>query len=105
MTKSYSTRVPAPAITQPDINNACSVRTNDVMHVNPTGPCMANGKINKSGNKLLNCKKEINIATHNIRTLKHQGKTEELAYAFNNANLNILGIVDHKLIHSEEIQT
>ena len=105
MTKSYSTRVPAPAITQPDINDACSVRTNDVMHENPTGSCMANSKINKSGNKLLNCKKEINIATHNIRTLKHQGKTEELAYAFNNANLNILGIVDHKLIHSEETQT
>ena len=75
------------------------------MHVNPSGPCMANSESNKSGNKLLSCKKLVNVATHNVRTLKHQGKTEELAYAFNNANLNILGIVDHKRIHSDETQT
>ena len=112
MTKSYCTRVSAPAITQPEVANACprdsTTRTNDVTHGNPPGTCVADRKRNKSGKwkNLLSCKKVTSVATQNVRSLRHQGKREELAPAFNNAKLNILGIVDHKLVHDDdEIQT
>ena len=69
MTKSYYTRVLAPAITQPEVDNACpgdsSTRTNDATDGNPLGTCVADRKSNKSGkrNNLLSCKKVTNVAT------------------------------------------
>ena len=111
MTKTYSTRVSAPAITQPEVDNACSgvisSGTNDAAQCTSPETCVANRKSNKSGNQnnLLSCKNVTKVATQNVRTLRHQGKRDELACAFNKANLNILGIVDHKLVHSEEIKT
>ena len=64
---------------------------------------MAECRNKKSGNNnLLSCKNITNVATHNVRSLHNQGKSDELAFAFNKANLNILGIVDHKLVHEEE---
>lgn len=114
MTKTYSTRVQAPAITQPEVDNACSgvnsAGTNDAAQCNSSENCVADRKNNKSSNqknkiKLLSCKNVTKVATQNVRSLRNQGKRDELAYAFNKANLNILGIVDHKLVHSEEIKT
>ena len=67
---------------------------------------MAECRNDKSGNNnLLSCKNVTNVATHNVRSLRNQGKSDELAFAFNKANLNILGIVDHKLVHEEETLT
>ena len=112
MTKIYCTRVSAPAITQPEVDDACSggqsTRTHDAVLANPQGTGAANGKNNKSGkqHKLLSCKDEIIVATHNVRSIRNQGKREELANAFNAAKLNILGIIDHKLVHEDDnIQT
>ena len=107
MTKTNSTRVSAPAITQPEVNDASSeyIETNDAAPENPSGPCVADRRSNKSGNKLLSCKNETNVATLNVRSLRNQGKIDELAYAFSKAKLNILGIVDHKIVHEEETQT
>ncbi|MEM7019132.1 MAG: hypothetical protein AAF512_17545 [Pseudomonadota bacterium] len=107
MTKTHSTRVSAPDITQPEVNDASSenFESNDAARVNPSGPRAVDRRSNKSGNNLLNCKNETHVATINVRTLRHQGKTDELAYAFNKANLDILGVVDHKLVHDEVTQT
>ena len=111
MTLSYSTRVSAPAITQPEVDNACSggisSSTNDAAQANSQETRVVNSKSNKSGNQnnLLSCKNVIKVATQNVRSLFHQGKRDELACAFNKANLNILGIVDHKLVHEEETKT
>ena len=42
MTKTYSTRVQAPAIIQPEVIDAISktLETNDAARVNPSGPCV-----------------------------------------------------------------
>ena len=68
---------------------------------------MVNSKRNKSGNQnnLLSCKNVTKVAAQNVRSLFHQSKRDELACAFNKANLNILGIVDHKLVHDEKTKT
>ena len=105
MTKTYNTRVQAPAITQPEVNDACSQNlvTNDAACVNPSGPCLAECRNDKSGNNnLLSCKNVTNVATHNVRSLR---KDWWISFAFNKANLNILGIVDHNLVHEEETLT
>ena len=63
--KTYSTRVQAPAITQPEVDNACSgvnsAGTNDAAQCNSSENCVADRKNNKSSNqknkiKLLSCK-------------------------------------------------
>ena len=37
----------------------------------------------------------------NVRTIRLKHKQEELAYNFNKAALDILGVVDHKIVHQE----
>ena len=105
MTKLNSTRVKAPTLPLPVVDDTCPNRTNDdVAHWNPSGTCAADGNTNRSGTKqLLSCKSIINVATQNVRSLRQQGKCDELACVFSKTNLSIL--VDHKLVHDEEIQT
>ena len=50
---------------------------------------------------LINCKTYRNIGTLNCRTLRDVGKREELAYNFVKSNLDILCVVDHKIIHED----
>ena len=54
------------------------------------------------GIKLLSCKNYIQIATLNVRTIRTPDKLLELANNFNNCNLNILGIIDHKIVHEDD---
>ena len=65
---------------------------------------MANSKNNRSDKncRLLTCNQEVFISTLNVRTIRKQGKTEELAHLFNSTKQSILGVVDHKLVHSDE---
>ena len=108
MTKSYTTRVEAPNITQSDVDNArsgdSSTRNYDAAHQTRTEPCVANSKINRSDKicRLLTCNQEVLSSTLNVRTIRKQGKTEELAHLFNSTKQSILGVVDHKLVHSDE---
>ena len=50
---------------------------------------------------LINCKTYRNMGTLNCRTLRDVGKREELAYNFVKSNLDILCVVDHKIIHED----
>ena len=50
----------------------------------------------------MNCKKQLQIGTFNARTLRNQEKRLELAHNFNKCKLDILGVVDHKIVHEEE---
>ena len=63
---------------------------------------MFDRKNNGTGNKLMSCKHETLVATHNVRTIRSKHKREELANAFNLNNINILGIVDHKIVHNDD---
>ena len=101
MTKTYSTRVQAPTITQPEVDDASS--GGHTTQTYDTGKCMVNDKNNKSGKQLLlSCKSDTLVATLNVRTIRSKDKREELANAFNSVKLNILGTVDHKLVHEDE---
>ena len=40
----------------------------------------------------------------NVRTIRKKGKQEELIKHFNNYKVDILGIVDHKIIHDDPIE-
>ena len=52
-------------------------------------------------NKMLSCKDELLLGTMNVRTLKLRWRREELFKHFLNKKINILGLVDHKLVHSD----
>jgi len=58
-----------------------------------------------SNPKLLCCKSNIKIGTFNIRTLKHISKRVELTKCMLDQKLNIVGLVDHKLVHDEPVET
>ena len=94
MTKFYSTSVSAPN-SQSEVVSSCPLAV---------GPCGADGKNNRSDKncRLLNCSQDVLISTQNVRTIRQQGKPEELAHLFNSYNQSILGIVDHKLVHTDE---
>jgi len=53
-------------------------------------------------NKLLSCKDEVLLGTMNVRTLKLKWRREELFKYFHDQKINILGLVDHKLVHSDD---
>ena len=93
-----STRVKAPTKINP-INSTGSQRTDDDIALNPDGRDKSESRTKR--NKFLSCKKFVNIATQNVRTLRIHGKQEELAMNFNNLKIDILGIIDHKLVHED----
>jgi len=90
--------VEVPDTTTPDVK-VC-LKRNDDTSSNPTGRDISDN-VNK-GNKLMNCKKQIQIRTFNARTLRKDDKRRQLTNNFNKCNLDILGIVDHKIVHEEE---
>ena len=55
--------------------------------------------------QLVSCRHFTNVAVMNVRTIRLQNKQLELANNFNNMSTDILGIVDHKIVHAEEIET
>ena len=100
-TRQHSIRVKAPANTLPEIHATPCVRTNEGASSNPKGREASENNKNK-GNKLLSCKNYIHIATLNVRTVRTPDKLLELANNLNNCNLNILGIIYHKIIHEND---
>ena len=101
----YNTRVRAPAITLPNAaarsTRACATLTDDSAPLNPVGRGTPEGS--RGTEKLTCCKKSILIATMNVRTLRINNKRLELANAFNEQLLDVLGVVDYKIVHSDSV--
>ena len=105
-----STRVKASTITRPEVlAHSDSVREDECPLSNPTGRSVDDGvknsKVNtkeKTKQKLMNCRREILISTMNMRTISAEFKRKELAYQFTSKGLSVLGIQDHKIVHSTE---
>ena len=97
-----STRVKAPtSITAPSIPPR-SQGTYEIVAPNSNERVTLDGGVaNKS--KLLSCKRLLNISSLNVRSLKGPGKIPELANLFLSHQCDILGIVDHKLVHEDEV--
>ena len=84
-------------------DNSVSIITieNDRVPCNPQGRGMQD--VQKSRDKLLSCKHYVNVATMNVRTIREIHKQTELAYKCKEFETSILGIVEHKIVHSDEI--
>ena len=54
--------------------------------------------------KLLKCKRTIQIATSNVRILNRIGQLPELTASAIDHNINIICMQEHKYIHSEDIK-
>ena len=57
----------------------------------------------KKPSKMLSCKKTSRIGTFNCRTLRKDHKIPELIDTFENKNIDILGLQEHRKTHDEEI--
>ena len=68
----------------------------------PKGVSKSNGS--KAMEKLLSCKQYTNVETMNVRTVKNKSKQQELSYNCEKQSINILGVIDHKITHQEEIR-
>ena len=98
-----STRVKAPTNTIPVISAlANDVSDNEEVTSNPQGR-VSSDESRKRRNTFLNCKKTTRVSTLNVRTLLPEGKLKELANNFNDNNEEILGIIDHKIVHKENV--
>ena len=51
--------------------------------------------------KLLHCKMYRYIATFNARTLRTENKRKKLFHCCDSQSITILGVIDHKIVHSE----
>ena len=60
--------------------------------------------LSKAGNLLLRGKKEIFVGTLNVRTLREQHKRDELGVCMRDSGVQILGIQEHRIVHSTEIE-
>ena len=79
-----------------------SNETDDHLSRKPKGVSKSNGS--KAMEKLLSCKQYTNVATMNVRTVKNKSKQQELSYNCEKQSINILGVIDHKITHQEEIR-
>ena len=77
-----------------------NVGNNDDLSLNPQG----RGRSDSSNqrDKLLSCRHHLNVATMNVRTIKKDSKRHELVHNCDKHNISILGIVDHKIVHSNK---
>ena len=99
------TRVKAPVTCQIATANF-STEMSDRVTLNPDGPaildCM-NKKAHHKNKRPLNSKNVTKISTMNVRTLKAESKQLELTTNMRNQGINILGFVDHKITHEDNI--
>ena len=108
ISKTTSTRVQAPTF-KSDVENAfsgCKTRIDDVSQETLLEPCETNEQNNKSGkykNGLAKCHNVITIGTLNVRTIQSESKRLELAHLFNLTKQSIVGIIDHKIVHENEL--
>ena len=104
-TKDRSTRAKAPTHSTSDVavkSGDSTSSVNDDMFPNPKGRSKSDGR-NRRDKKLLHRKREIYIATMNVRSIRLQNQREELARNFQDKGICILGIVDHKKVHEDPV--
>ena len=109
MTKTYNTRVKVPTTTLSAVEaSSMTMRTNDDVLSNPGGERGKSGRSmfdrdsNKAVSQPINCKDITNVSFQNVRTIREQHKRIEIANLFNTNKINIMGIADHKIVHSDE---
>ena len=77
------------------------VGNNDDLSLNPQGRDGSDSSNQRD--KLLSCRHHLNVATMNVRTIKKESKRQELMHNCVQHNISILGIVDHKIVHSHRV--
>ena len=78
----------------------------DSVTLNPDGRAMldrTNKKAHHKNKRLLNSKNVTKISAMNVRTLKAESKQLELTANMRNQGIDILGLVDHKITHKNNI--
>ena len=106
LTQRQSTRVEAPTRNTRSTTVNLRHNFNDVMPPNPVGRGITDDtakRVQRKPQKIIGCRESILVATQNVRTLRQQNKKDELFHLFTKTGLTMLGIVDHKIVHEEEI--
>ena len=102
MKNDRSTKVEAPN-SRPVSLQACSLlNSNDDMLPNTSGRSTFDGKC-RTGRKTLDCRKSLIVAFQNVRTLHSQAKQAELSHLMKANGVEIIGLADHKIMHSDSI--
>ena len=110
VTNSHNTRVQVPTSLlgtyHPAVeSHSDEIRVNDSSSLNPSGRGALDGQDRRvKPAQLVSCTRYTNVATMNVRTIRLQSKQLELANNFNKVSTDILGIVDHKIVHNEETE-
>ena len=82
---------------------ACSLlNLNDDMLSNPSGRSTSDGKC-RTDRQTLDCRKSLIVAFQNVRTLRSQAKQVELSHLMKANGVEIIGLADHKVMHSYSI--
>ena len=97
-----STRVEA-SNSRPVSVQACSLlNSNDDTLSNLSGRSTFDGKC-RTGRQTLDCRKSLNITFQNVRTLRSQAKQAELSHLMRAKGVDIIGLADHNIMHSNFI--
>lgn len=105
----YSTRVKAPNITSLEIaanQRRKSIDIDDAQSSNQMRRDLADGRNTqeKTVGKLAQAKKPLQVGTLNVRTIKSEYKQLELSNICSEVGVDILGIIDHKIVHDDELE-
>ena len=84
-----------------DAHSSNNVTADDCVSLNPDGRDRRDES--KTKTKLLSCKQYTNVAMVNVRTIRLESKRQELANNCRNQQINILGVVDHKIVHEDPV--
>ena len=76
----------------------------DVDTSNPIGRVSTDFGGSRREQHFLKCKKNVNIATMNSRTLRKPHKQVELCAMAKKYNINAIGIQEHRIVHSDNSQ-
>ena len=102
MKNDRSTRVEAPNSRSVTVQACSLLNSNDDMLPNPSGRSTSDGKC-RTGRQTLDCRKSLIVAFQNVRTLRSQAKQAELSYLMKANGVEIIGLTDHKIMHSDFI--
>ena len=99
-----STRVKAPETNDCQVVETSSDKEhNDDVSLNPSnGRGTPDNRSEKTS--LLKCKKSIKISTMNVRTISQKSHQIELVNNATKHNIEVIGIVDHKICHEDKIE-
>jgi exonuclease III len=79
-------------------------RHNDTVSLNPSGQESVDNSTTGKVKNFLRCKKEINIASLNTRTLRGTKEQLELSENMKKMNIQIMGIQEHRIVHPDTNQ-